>query len=66
MFAFNATNDTLRIGDRNVEATLRLLKNFNIPLLAQETGANFGRTVELYSDDGRFVIKSVGRGVKTV
>jgi chemotaxis protein CheD len=66
MFAFNATNDNLRIGDRNVEATLRLLKQYNIPLMAKETGENFGRTVELYTDDGRFVIKSVGRGIKTV
>ena len=66
MFAFNASNDSLRIGDRNVEATLKLLKQYNIPLLAQETGVNFGRTVELYGDDGRFIIKAVGRGTKTV
>jgi chemotaxis protein CheD len=66
MFAFNAANDNLRIGDRNVEATIQLLKQFSIPLIARETGDNYGRTVELYADDGRFVIKSVGRGVKTV
>jgi len=66
MFALNAANDQLRIGDRNIEATIKLLKQFNIPLLAQETGENYGRTVELYSDDGRFVIKSVGKGIKTV
>lgn len=66
MFAFNATNDNLRIGDRNIEATIKLLKQYGIPLMAQETGDNYGRTVELYADDGRFVIKSVGRGIKTV
>jgi len=66
MFAFNAANDNLRIGDRNVEATIQLLRQYNIPLLAKECGENYGRTVELYADDGRFVIKSVGRGVKTV
>jgi len=66
MFAFNAANDQLRIGDRNVEATIQLLKHYNIPLLARETGDSYGRTVELFADDGRFVIKSVGRGVKTV
>jgi len=66
MFAFNATNDNLRIGDRNVEATIKLLKQYNIPLIAKETGADYGRTVELYADDGRFVIKSVGRGIKTI
>jgi chemotaxis protein CheD len=43
-----------------------LLSQYHIPLLARETGENYGRTVELYADDGRFVIKSVGRGVKTI
>ena len=66
MFAFNATNDNLRIGDRNVEATIKLLRQYNIPLKAQETGDSYGRTVVLYADDGRFVIKSVGRGTKTL
>lgn len=62
MFAFNSTNDSMRIGDRNVEATLRLLRTYNIPLLARETGADFGRTVELYAEDGRLVIKTIGHG----
>ena len=66
MFAFNATNDALRIGDRNVEATIRLLQQHRIPLLARETGANYGRTVELYADDGRFLIKAIGHGVKSL
>ena len=62
MFAFNSTNENMRIGDRNVEATTRLLKQYNIPLIARETGADFGRTVELYADDGRFLIKTIGHG----
>ena len=66
MFAFGSTNDNLRIGDRNVEACIKLLKQFNIPLIAKDCGENYGRTVELFADDGRLVIKSVGRGVKTV
>ena len=66
MFAFNSTNDSMRIGDRNVEATLRLLKQYNIPLLAYEVGKDYGRTVELYADDGRFVIKTIGHGTSTL
>ena len=66
MFAFNSTNESMRIGDRNVEATMRLLKSYNIPLLGRETGADFGRTVELYADDGRFVIKTIGHGNKVI
>ena len=66
MFAFNATNESLRIGDRNVEATKKGLQLHGIALLAQETGANFGRTVELYSEDGRFLIKTIGQGIRTL
>jgi chemotaxis protein CheD len=62
MFALNAKNDEMRIGDRNVEATLKLLKQYGIPLTAYEVGANYGRTVELYADDGRFLIKTIGHG----
>ena len=62
MFAFNSKNEEMRIGDRNVEATLKLLKSYAIPLIAYEVGANYGRTVELYADDGRFLIKTIGHG----
>ena len=66
MFAFNATNDNLRVGDRNVEATKKALMQMGIPLAAQETGESFGRTVELYAEDGRFLIKAIGQGIRTL
>jgi len=66
MFAFNATNDNLRVGDRNTEATKKMLMKCGIPLIASETGANFGRTVELYSEDGKFLIKAIGQGIRTL
>ena len=66
MFAFNSKNDEMRIGDRNVEATLKLLKQYGIPLIAYEVGANYGRTVELYAEDGRFLIKTIGHGTRTL
>jgi len=66
MFAHNTTNESMRIGDRNVEAAINLLRKLSIPLLAKETGDNFGRTVELYSEDGRFLIKTINRGIKTI
>ncbi|MCL1878793.1 MAG: chemotaxis protein CheD [Defluviitaleaceae bacterium] len=66
MFAFNATNENLRVGDRNVDATKMALAKIGIPLIASETGASFGRTVELYADDGRFLIKAIGQGIRTL
>lgn len=62
MFAFDTTNESMRIGDRNVEATTKILKMYGIPIIANHTGANYGRTIELYSDDGRLVVKTIGHG----
>ncbi|MDR1532720.1 MAG: chemotaxis protein CheD [Clostridiales bacterium] len=66
MFAFNSTNESMRIGDRNVDATLKMLREFNIPVVGRDTGANYGRTVELFAEDGRFVIKTIGHGTHII
>ncbi|MCL2852757.1 MAG: chemotaxis protein CheD [Defluviitaleaceae bacterium] len=66
MFAFNSTSPSMRIGDRNIEACISILKMLRIPILANETGDNYGRTVELYADTGKFVIKTIGHGTYTV
>lgn len=62
MFAMDSKNPAMRIGDRNVEASIRALKSHGIPIIGQDTGANYGRTVELYTEDGRFLIKTIGHG----
>lgn len=63
MFAFNTTNESMRIGDRNVEATIKVLGELGIPIIARHTGSNYGRTIELYSEDGRLVVKTIGHGI---
>lgn len=66
MFNFDSTNDNLRVGDRNVEATRRVLNAHRIPLIAEETGSTFGRTVEIHAEDGRFVIKAIGQKIREI
>lgn len=67
MFAFkNKNNDLLRIGERNVAATLKALEEAKIPVIAQDTGGNYGRTVELYTEDGTLLIKTIGKGIKRI
>lgn len=66
MFAFNSNNDMLRVGERNVEAVKAKLGELRISILAEDTGENFGRTVEFYPENGDFVIKSVGKPVRTI
>ncbi|MDF2510397.1 MAG: cheD [Herbinix sp.] len=66
MFAFGANNDMMRIGDRNVEATKLKLQQLGISLKAEDTGANYGRTIEFYPETGMLLIKSVGKEKKTI
>ncbi|MBP3608887.1 MAG: chemotaxis protein CheD [Lachnospiraceae bacterium] len=61
MFAFKSDNDMLRVGDRNVEATKNKLKQLQIPIIAEDTGKNSGRTIEFYPESGELLIKSVGK-----
>ena len=66
MFAFQNKSELMTVGQRNVEAVTRILKEMKIPILSQDTGENFGRTVEFFPETGDFVIKAVGKAVKTI
>lgn len=67
MFAFNAAADSLgRVGDRNIEAVKEKLSSLRIPIIAEDTGLNYGRTIEFYSEDGGLLIKSVGKPIKRI
>lgn len=67
MFSFkNKTNDILNIGQRNVLSALEILDELKIPVLAQDIGGNYGRTVELYAETGAFLIKTIGHGIKEI
>ncbi len=45
MFGFNSNSEMVRVGERNVQATKKKLAELRIPILAEQTGKNFGRTV---------------------
>lgn len=66
MFAFSTNNDMLRVGERNVEATKRKLAQLGIPLLAEDTGSTYGRTIEFYPENGSLLIKAVGKEPKAI
>jgi chemotaxis protein CheD len=61
MFAFSNNSDMMRIGERNVEATKIKLAQLGISIRAEDTGANYGRTIEFYPENGSLLIKSVGK-----
>jgi len=67
MFAFqNNNNDLMAVGARNVASVKKTLQELGIKILAEDTGANYGRTVEFFPETGDYVIKSVGKPVKTI
>lgn len=66
MFAFNDNTSLGGIGDRNVDAAKRKLKELGIRIIAEDTGLNYGRTVELFCENGDYHIRSVGKVEKTI
>ena len=64
MFAFTNSTDIMRVGERNAEAVRAVLKKLDIRLIADDTGGNYGRTVELKLDTGIFKIKTIDTGEK--
>jgi len=66
MFKFSENCDFVRIGNRNIVASKEALGELKIPILAEDVGGNCGRTIELNSEDGRLMIKTVGFGEKHI
>lgn len=66
MFAFSSENDLLRVGLRNVEAVKTELAKLRIPIVAEDTGKNYGRTIEFYPETEELRIKAVGKSVYNI
>ncbi|MDK2820396.1 MAG: chemotaxis protein CheD [Clostridia bacterium] len=56
----------LNIGQRNVEMVKNTLKNLNIPIINEDTGGNYGRTLIFDLETGEVHIRVMGRGIKTI
>ena len=66
MFKTTITNSNLNIGDRNVAKTKEVLKTLRIPIIAQDVGLDYGRTVKFNLDDGSVTIKSIKSADKVI
>lgn len=66
MFDFKNMDDMMRIGTRNVAAVTQILKAVHIPIIAQDTGDNYGRTIELHTLTGMLRVKTIGHGVREI
>lgn len=66
MFEVSGLSDIGNVGQRNAEASRAKLKQLGIRLIAEDTGLNYGRTVELHCDNGDYYIKYVGKPLKII
>lgn len=66
MFEVKGVSGVGNVGERNAAASRAKLSQLGIPLLAEDTGLNYGRTVELYPATGEFYIKAIGKPLKII
>ncbi|MED3660422.1 chemotaxis protein CheD [Ureibacillus sp. FSL K6-8385] len=66
MFQFSSSKEIMRIGQRNVEAVKRVLKELGIPIIAEDTGGSSGRTIEFNPATGKLMIRTVNQGVNEI
>jgi chemotaxis protein CheD len=57
---------TWNIGQRNVQAVTETLRKMNIPILAQDVLANYGRTVSFDPATGAMTVRALNKGIKTL
>jgi len=62
MFAGVSNSSLSNIGSRNVMAVKAELMKLRIPVVAEDTGKDYGRTQFFYSEDGKMTIKSAIKG----
>ena len=62
MFTSLLSATGLQIGERNVVATRVALEQAGIPIVAQDVGGDYGRSVYFSVHDGRLVVKSLKAG----
>lgn len=66
MFNMGSSNTSFRVGESNIIAVRENLAKLGIPILSEDVGLNYGRTVIIDSQNGIFTIKSVGKPLKQI
>jgi chemotaxis protein CheD len=66
MFSFPGQSSIMKIGERNTEMVKKALELGKVKLLAEDTGGNYGRTIEFFTHNGDLVIRTINKGQKTI
>lgn len=62
MFVKKCSHNLLNIGEQNIQAVHEFLVAANIPLVAEDVGKDYGRTIEFNPANGELIIRSIGVG----
>lgn len=66
MFQFSEKSDMQSIGDRNVQAVKETLASYHIRICAEDTGADYGRTIVFDNETKKLIIRSAGKLEKII
>ncbi|MBQ3583979.1 MAG: chemotaxis protein CheD [Lachnospiraceae bacterium] len=67
MFSYGSgCNEIMRVGEKNVEAVKNILNQFNIRIISEDTGLNYGRTIIFNPSNGNLIIRAVGKPEKII
>jgi chemotaxis protein CheD len=62
MFGQLVNGSGINVGDRNIAATREALAAAKIPIVAEDTGLDYGRSVYFHLSDGRVEVRSLKKG----
>jgi chemotaxis protein CheD len=66
MFGQLVNGSGINVGERNVAATREALEAAGVPILAEDTGLDYGRSVYFHLADGRLEVRSLKKGDRVI
>ncbi len=49
------------IGAENIMSIKNVLKRKGVPLIGEDVGGNYGRSIEFYLDSGKLIVRAIGK-----
>ncbi|MGN0155216.1 MAG: chemotaxis protein CheD [Lachnospiraceae bacterium] len=66
MFQFSGKSELGSVGERNIKAVKEMLSELHIPIVAEDTGADYGRTIIFDNCSKKLTIRSAGKTDKVI
>ena len=66
MFAVESNTDMMRVGENNIIAVKEMLRKYRIPIVAEDIGLNYGRTIVFDPQTSMLKVKIVGMNEKEI